>query len=166
MMLDGKRIANPAIKIERMNGQYGINIDDMSLDDAKSICDKIRTDSYDKTSPCHKVRATFVGMARRISGYLSGHKRVGTTVTEISSEKMNDWFMQSNANCYSSWQTHINDQGTLIMRPKHEDEQEEVTRFTSRLAASLIVMARNNPEDYSNPYMYIGKWLNQTLIQD
>ncbi len=166
MMLDGKRIANPSLKRERMNGPYGINIDDMSLEDAESIFAKIQTDRYEATSPRQRVRATFAAMAKRIQGYLSGHKRVGTTVTEISSDRMNDWFMQSNRNCYSSWQTHINDQGTLLIRPKHADEQEEVTQFTARFGASLIVKARNNPEDYSDAYMYIGKWLDQTLTQD
>ena len=164
MMSHGKRIANPAIKLERMNGTYNINMDTMSQEEAESEFNKIRTAKYDKTSARQRVRATFAGMARRVSGYLSGKNGAGLTVTEISSEKMNDWFMQSNRNCY--WQKHIIDQGTLMIRPKHEDEQEEVTQFTSEIAASLIVMARNNPEDYSNPYMYIGKWLNQTLIQD
>ena len=159
MMSHGKRIANPAIKLERMNGTYNINMDTMSQEEAESEFNKIRTAKYDKTSARQRVRATFAGMARRVSGYLSGKNGAGLTVTEISSEKMNDWFMQS-------WQKHIIDQGTLMIRPKHEDEQEEVTQFTSEIAASLIVMARNNPEDYSNPYMYIGKWLNQTLIQD
>jgi hypothetical protein len=165
MMSHGKRIANPAIKIERMNGTYSINMDTMSQEEAESQFNKIQTAKYEETSASQKVRATFAGMARRITGYLSGKRGAGLTVTEISSEKMDDWFMQSNCNCYSTWQKHIIDQGTLMIRPKHEDEQEEVTRFTSELAACLIVMARNNPEDYSNPYMYIGKWLNQALIQ-
>ena len=164
-MSKGKRIANPSIKYERMNGQYDINLETMSQEEAESQFNKMRTARYEETSPCQKVRLTFAKMARRISGYLSGKNGAGLTVTEISSEKMNDWFMQSNSNCYSSWKQHIIDQGTLMIRPKHEDEQEEVTRFTSEIAACLIVMARNNPEDYSNPYMYIGKWLNQALIQ-
>lgn len=163
MMLHGKRIANASLKEECLVGEFGYDVNTMSLEEAESRYNKLISATYDEKSVEVRILATFAKMARSITGYISAHKRLGKTVDWISSEKMNEWFLQSNCNCFSSSQRQIVDGSTLIIRPKHEAEQETVIKFTSEIAACLIVMARNS-EDCTNAYKYIGEWLDQTLL--